>query len=95
MLAEAEMWVVLLGLFTSATPDQRGILVLAGAHQADGVALQSDHFGLDPSLGAQALQSHLRPWPKPTALALPVSIHVESPVSPALLVRAPVSLNAK
>jgi hypothetical protein len=51
--------------------------------------------GFDPALEAPALQGQIQPWPKPTALALPVSIHGESPVSPGLLVRAPVSVNAK
>ena len=44
MLAAAEMWVVLLDLVAGTAADQRWILVLARAHQADVVALQSDHF---------------------------------------------------
>src|SRR5271157_4259795 len=44
MLAAAEMWMVLLDVVAGPDADQRWILLLARAHQADVVALQSDHF---------------------------------------------------
>jgi hypothetical protein len=50
------MWVVFFDLVAGPTADKRWILVLARAHQADVVALQSYHF-----VGGETAPRTLRP----------------------------------